>query len=68
MDMYSWSNAICNACRNIGNEFIETTFNKSFKTECWSVSVTNAESCEYGVHFFLYKLLFKKKVDAQIYV
>ena len=32
INMYMWSNAICNACKNIGNEFTEATFNKSFKT------------------------------------
>ena len=35
-----WSNAMCNACKNIDNEFIETPFNKSFKTECWSALET----------------------------
>ena len=33
-----------------------------------SVLVTNAANCEYAVHFFLCKLLFKKMFGAQIYV
>ena len=54
--------------KNIGNEFIGKTLNKSFKAECGSVLVTNVENCEYAVHFFLCKLLFKKKFGAQMHV
>ena len=65
--MYMWYIAICNVCKNISNEFIETISNMSFKIECRSVLVTNAESCAYTVHSCV-KLLFKKKSGAQIYV
>ena len=48
--LYMCSYAKCSVCKNISNEIIKTPSNKSFKIECRSVLVTNAESCEYALH------------------
>ena len=51
--------------QNIGNDNIETTFNKGIKTEWWSACVTNAGKCDYVVHMFLCKLLSKKEFEPR---
>ena len=66
--LYMCTYAICNVCKNISNEFIETPSNKSFKIECRSVLVTNAESCEYAVHSFCVDFCSKRKFGAEVYV